>query len=56
VNLQVDFLRSGQPRDTHASVVVVKQGRRLANLRIEAWQASPEQPIALAHCHFLLPG
>lgn len=54
IDLQVDYLRSGQPRDTHAGVVVVKQGRRLANLRVEAWQTRRDEPIALAQFHFLL--
>jgi len=34
--------------------VMVKQGRRVANLRIEAWQSSPDKPIALGHCNFML--
>jgi uncharacterized protein (TIGR00369 family) len=54
IDLQVDYLRSGQPRDTHAGIVVVKQGRRLANLRVEAWQTRRDEPIALAQFHFLL--
>ncbi|UUX97366.1 PaaI family thioesterase [Aquabacterium sp. J223] len=54
IDLHVDYLRSGQPRDTHAGVVVVKQGRRLVNLRVEAWQTHRDEPIALAQLHFHL--
>lgn len=54
IDFNIDYLRSGQPRDTYANVVMVKQGRRVANLRIEAWQASPDKPIALGHCNFML--
>jgi uncharacterized protein (TIGR00369 family) len=54
IDFNIDYLRSGQARDTYANVVMVKQGRRVANLRIEAWQSSPDKPIALGHCNFML--
>lgn len=54
IDLNIDYLRTGLPRDTYANVVMVKQGRRVANLRIEAWQSSPDKPIALGHCNFML--
>jgi len=54
IDFNIDYLRTGQPRDTYANVVMVKLGRRVANLRIEAWQASPDKPIALGHCNFML--
>jgi hypothetical protein len=37
-----------------ADVHMVKQGQRIAHLRIVAWQASPDKPIALGHGNFLL--
>ena len=52
-----EFLRSGRPVDTYASVFMVKQGQRVAHLRIEAWQSSPDKPIAIGHGNFMVkPG
>jgi acyl-coenzyme A thioesterase PaaI-like protein len=47
-------LRSGRAVDTFAAGRVTKQGRRVANVRVEAWQDDPARPIAAAHGHFLL--
>lgn len=54
IDFNIDYLRTGLAQDTYANVVMVKQGRRVANLRIEAWQSSPDKPIALGHCNFML--
>ena len=55
VDVTIDYLRSGRPRDAYARAVVTKRGRRVANVRVEAWQDEREKPIAAAHGHFLLP-
>lgn len=54
INMSIDYLRSGRPVDTFARGAVTKQGRRVANVRVEAWQEDPHNPIAAAHGHFLL--
>ena len=54
IDFNIDYLRTGLPRDTYANVVMLKQGRRVPNLRIESWQSSPDKPIALGHCNFML--
>jgi uncharacterized protein (TIGR00369 family) len=54
VNLSVDFLRPCLAADTFARGRVIRQGRRVANVRAEAWQESPDKPVAAAHAHFLL--
>ncbi len=54
INLSFDYLRSGLPVDTFARGVVTKPGRRIANVRVEAWQDDTRKPIAAAHGHFLL--
>ena len=54
IDFSIDFLRSGQPRNTYATVHVVKPGRRVAAVRVEAWQENPAKPIAAAHCNFLM--
>lgn len=54
INFSFDFLRSGRPEDVQADVHMVKQGQRIAHLRIAAWQASRDKPIAVGHGNFLL--
>ncbi|MBI4954214.1 MAG: PaaI family thioesterase [Myxococcales bacterium] len=57
VNITVDYLRSGRPLDTFARGIITKHGRRVVNVRVEAWQEDRTRPIALANGHFLiLPG
>lgn len=57
ISLTVDYLRSGEPVNTWARGMVTRRGRRVANVRMEAWQEDPSRPTAAAHGHFLLgPG
>jgi uncharacterized protein (TIGR00369 family) len=55
INLTVEYLRSVGPRITLASATITKHGRRVANVRVEAWQDDPDRPVAAAHGHFLMP-
>jgi len=54
ISLTVDFLRSGKAQDTFAKALITRQGRRVANVRVEAWQDDRTRPIATAHALFLL--
>lgn len=54
IDLQVDYLRSARPVETFARAIITKHGRRIANVRAEAWQEDPAKPVAAAHAHFLL--
>lgn len=54
INLSVDYLRPCLAADTFARGRVIRQGRRVVNVRAEAWQDDPERPVAAAHAHFLL--
>jgi acyl-coenzyme A thioesterase PaaI-like protein len=54
ITLTVDYLRSGAPVDTHARSTVTRHGRRVANVRVEAWQADRSAPVATAHAIFLV--
>jgi acyl-coenzyme A thioesterase PaaI-like protein len=54
ITLTVDYLRSGGPHDTHARSIVTRHGRRVANVRVEAWQADRAAPVATAHAIFLV--
>lgn len=55
VDISIDYLRSGKPRAMFARAEIVKRGRRVANVRVEAWQAERARPVAALHGHFLMP-
>ncbi|WP_426135409.1 PaaI family thioesterase [Pseudomonas sp. PWP3-1b2] len=52
IDFSLDYLRAGQFRDTYATCQVWRQGRRVANVAITAWQSIPAEPIATARAHF----
>jgi uncharacterized protein (TIGR00369 family) len=54
IDVTVDFLRSAKLAETRARATVVRRGRRVANLRVEAWQDDPARPVAAARGNFLL--
>ena len=54
ITITIGYLRSGQPVDTHARGIVTRAGRRVSNVRVEAWQADRKAPIATAHAIFLV--
>lgn len=52
IDFSIDYLRAGLYRDTYARCQLWRQGRRVTNVAITAWQADPDQPIATARAHF----
>jgi acyl-coenzyme A thioesterase PaaI-like protein len=52
IDFSLDYLRAGQFRDTWARCQVCRQGRRVANVAITAWQTTEAEPIATARGHF----
>jgi acyl-coenzyme A thioesterase PaaI-like protein len=54
IDITFEYLRSGKPRDTFARATITKHGRRVASVRVEAWQEDPARPVAAAHGHFLI--
>ena len=54
IDISIDYLRSGRPVETYARAHVTKLGRRIANVRVEAWQLDRADSIAAMHGHFLL--
>ncbi|MCE9572261.1 MAG: PaaI family thioesterase [Deltaproteobacteria bacterium] len=54
ITITVDYLRSAAPVDTYARGVIVRHGRRVANVSVEAWQDDRARPVATAHAHFLV--
>jgi acyl-coenzyme A thioesterase PaaI-like protein len=55
IDITIDYLRPGRPRETFARATVQKAGRRVANLHVEAWQESRTRPIAMLRGNFLMP-
>ncbi len=49
VEVTTDFLRPVPAGDVHSTVTVVRQGKRVANVRVEAWQGQPDRTLAVAH-------
>ena len=54
INITVSYLRSPRPVSTFAQPIITRQGRRVANVRVEAWQQERQRPVAVANAHFLL--
>ncbi len=54
INVTVDYLREGALRDTQARAEIVRMGRRIANVRVVAWQDDPSRPIATAQLNLLI--
>ncbi len=54
INFSVDYLRSVGPRETRARAEIVKHGRRIANVRVIAWQEDPVKPVAAGIGNFLV--
>lgn len=52
IDFSIDYLRAGHYRDSYAQCQVWRQGRRVANVAITAWQTNQTEPIATARAHF----
>ena len=55
IGVNIDYLRRGKPINTYARADIFKEGARVANVRVRAWQESLDKPIAALSGHFLLP-
>ena len=55
IDFSLDYLRSGKPETTYARCSLTRQGSRIANVAVEAWQSDPAKPIVVARCHFQMP-
>ena len=53
VDFSIDFLRAGLNRETFVECKLTRQGNRVANVSVTAWQKSRSVPIATARAHFL---
>lgn len=54
IGITVDYLRRGHPVDTFARAQIFKQGARVANVRVRAWQDRFDTPIAALSGQFLM--
>jgi uncharacterized protein (TIGR00369 family) len=54
INITVEYLRGADPEDVLARAEFTRHGRRVANVRVFAWQSDSERPVAVATAHFLL--
>lgn len=53
IGVTVEYLRPGLSATTYARARVIKSGKRVANLHVEAWQDDPAKPIAALRGLFL---
>lgn len=54
INITVEYLRTAKAQDVFARAVFTRRGRRVANVRVSAFQDDPQCPVAVATAHFLL--
>lgn len=54
ITITIDYLRSGRAIDTHCRARIVRQGRRVAVVQVEAYQEEREKPVATAVVHLLV--
>ena len=55
IDLTIDYLNPGLPRDAYARTRINRSGRRYASVHVEAWQDRRENLFAQATGHFLMP-
>ncbi|MGL4603912.1 MAG: PaaI family thioesterase [Iodobacter sp.] len=54
VDFSIDFLRTGRPVELYGQCEIIRQGKRVANVLMTAWQDDRSKPVAVARAHFLL--
>jgi acyl-coenzyme A thioesterase PaaI-like protein len=54
VDLSIDYLRTARVVPTFARCSLLREGRRLANVQVRAWQDEESVPVATARLHFVL--
>ena len=54
INFSVNYLRSAAPVEMRGRGIIVKHGRRIANVRVEAWQDDAAKTVAVGVGTFLL--
>ena len=53
IDFSIDFLLSGKMQPVFAHARLLKFGRRIANVHVDAWQTDRARPIGAGHGNFL---
>ena len=56
IGVSVEYMRNGLVKLTYARGRVMRIGRRIANVAVEAWQDDPSKPIAAGRMRYLMRG
>ncbi len=54
ISITLDYVREGASADTFARAHIIRLGRRVANVRAEAWQTDAARLISTAHINLLV--
>lgn len=54
IDVSIDYLRPGRPQNVYARASITRQGSRVGNVQVQAWQEKRAAPIATLHGHFLV--
>ena len=54
IDFSLDYLRPGRFQETFARCEIVRQGNKVVNVSVSAWQNHRSEPIANARTHLLL--
>lgn len=54
INFSIDYLRYAGPHETRARAEIFKLGKRIATVRVVAWQEAFGKPVATGNGKFLL--
>lgn len=54
IDISIDYLRSGRPRETFARAEIQRHGRRVVNVHVTAWQDERARPVANLRGNFLI--
>lgn len=54
ITITIDYLRSGRAVNTDCRARIVRQGRRIAVVAVEAYQDDRDKPVATAVVHLLV--
>ena len=54
IDISINFLRLGKGEDTYARASIIKNGKRVLNVEVKAWNDDENSPIANASINFLV--
>ncbi len=54
IDFAIDYLSPGRLQESYAECRVIRQGKKIINVSVTAWQDYKEKPMATARVHLLL--